>query len=121
MKNLLTNRYLNRWLVLLIDVCVSMVSAILTLAFVRYFGGEVPMSNAMFAALILGSVVVSALCFMAFRTHHNIIRHSSLKSMWVIGAAVIVKGLIFYVMLSALVPIELSTKRILLGVMLDML
>ncbi len=121
MKNLLTNRYLNRWLVLLIDVCVSMVSAILTLAFVRYFGGEVPMSNAMFAALILGSVVVSALCFMVFRTHHNIIRHSSLKSMWVIGAAVIVKGLIFYVMLSALVPIELSTKRILLGVVLDML
>ncbi len=120
MKRFLTNHYLSSWLILLIDVFVALVSSAVSLVAIRYFGGEA-ISLPMAVKILLCSGSVSAVCFIAFRTHHNIIRHSSLKGLWVIGAATIAKSLIYYVLLSSLPIIDWGFKKILLAVLLDFL
>ena len=120
MKRFLTNHYLSSWLILLIDVFVALVSSAVSLVAIRYFGGEA-ISLPMAVKILLCSGSVSAVCFIAFRTHHNIIRHTSLKGLWVICTATIAKSLIYYVLLSSLPIIDWGFKKIFLAVLLDFL
>ncbi len=121
MRRFLTNHYLSHWLVLLMDVVLSTFSAGATIVAVKYFGGGTDISPKMLLQFVGCAVGVSALCFVLFRTHYNIIRHSSLKSLWAIGMAVLTKALIYYLLLTLLPNVEWGAKSVLFGVLIDML
>ena len=73
------NRYLSYHLVLLMDLFLSVLSTALSYLLVRYFS-----HGQLSGELLLPLVLV---CFLLVRTHHNIIRRSSVKSAWQMAAA----------------------------------
>lgn len=118
-KGILQNRYFSYWVVLLIDLFIAALSILLSVIGVRYFGG----SNAVDSQDALGMLVVgmplTVLCFYLFRTYRHIIRHSSLKGLWSIGAAVLLKAAIFYVLLHIVPFVTMVQRAIVMGVLLD--
>ncbi|MBR4850641.1 MAG: polysaccharide biosynthesis protein [Tidjanibacter sp.] len=118
-KRILQNRYFSYWVVLLMDLFIAALSILVSVIGVRYFGG----SNAVDSIDALGMFVVgmplTALCFYLFRTYRNIIRHSSLKGLWSIGVAVILKAVAFYVLLHLVSAITMVERAIIMAVLLD--
>lgn len=118
-KGILQNRYFSYWVVLLIDLFIAVLSILFSVIGVRYFGG----SNAVDSQDALGMLVVgmplTVLCFYLFRTYRHIIRHSSLKGLWSIGAAVLLKAAIFYVLLHIVPFVTMVQRAIVMGVLLD--
>ena len=121
MKRLLTNRYLNHWLILMIDLFVSFVSSASAILAVRYIGNNDHVDTTAIIWTLSCSVLISCFCFSIFKTYNNIIRHSSLKGLWSIGTAVITKSLILYLVLTLLHNINIADKQITSFVILDML
>ncbi|MBQ5669870.1 MAG: polysaccharide biosynthesis protein, partial [Tidjanibacter sp.] len=118
-KGILQNRYFSYWVVLLIDLFIAVLSILFSVIGVRYFGG----SNAVDSQDALGMLVVgmplTVLCFYLFRTYRHIIRHSSLKGLWSIGVAVLLKAAIFYVLLHIVPFVTMVQRAIVMGVLLD--
>jgi len=121
MKRLLTNRYLNHWLILMIDLFVSFVSSATAILAVRYIGNNNYVDNTTILWILASSVLASICCFTLFKTYNNIIRHSSLKGLWSIGAAVITKAVLLYVVLTLLPMLNISDKSVISFVILDLL
>ena len=121
LKNLLQNRYLSYWAVLFIDLAITCISALVSIVAVYYFGEEAHLSLGTGVWMMLVALVVNVLCFYIFRTYKHIIRHSSLKGLWSIGAAVALKAVAFYVLLHAWPSVYWDEKAILLGVLIDAL
>ncbi len=121
MKRFFTNRYLSYWMVLCIDLVVALLSSLITIMALRFFAGAVTITRVSVLWMLLGSMCVNMLCFYIFRTYRHIIRHSSLKGLLSIGAAMLLKAAICLVLLYAIPAIELNGNLILLGVVLDML
>ena len=121
MKKLLQNRYLSYWVVLFVDLMVAAVSMVVSIFAVRYFGGGGAIGGDDAVWMFVVGMPITVLCFYLFHTYRHIIRHSSLKGLWNIGAAVLLKGAIFYVLLHILPAFTLAEKSIVLGVGLDLL
>ena len=121
MKKLLQNRYLSYWVVLFVDLMVAAVSMVVSIFAVRYFGGGGAIGGDDAVWMFVVGMPITVLCFYLFHTYRHIIRHSSLKGLWNIGAAVVLKGAIFYVLLHILPAFTLAEKSIVLGVGLDLL
>ncbi len=121
MNKFLTNHYLNHWMVLMMDVCLSLISsALASLLALRYLGGGLSGTSPMLFQILVYSLCVSALCFILFRTHYNIIRHSSLKGLWSIGAAVLVKSVAMFVLLQVVPGISMGNNCVWFCVILDL-
>lgn len=118
-KGILQNRYFSYWVVLLIDLFIAALSILLSVIGVRYFGGSNAVDSQDALGMLLVGMPLTALCFYLFRTYRHIIRHSSLKGLWTIGAAVSLKALIFYVLLHVVPYITMAQRAIVMGVMLD--
>lgn len=100
------------------DMFLSLGATILSFFMVRYFSESYIPAKVIFRIAIL-SFGTAFISFFAFRTHRNIIRHSSLKSLWQIGAAVIVKSLMLYAAVHY--TCTLQSYQVNLGIMLDFL
>lgn len=82
--------YLNYWIVLLLDVVASVICSYLAVMTTQYLS-TVAFGDMTVLRFTLLSVPVSALSFYLFRIYKNIIRHSTLREMWKLLAAAVVK------------------------------
>lgn len=97
----LSSRYFSSWLILVIDTFVSVFSTFIAYLLIR---GLFPSPVFTFwygLWLLAGSCVLSIVPFVLFRTFRSIIRHSTLREVWKLGAAVLFKDVLmfFYVLL----------------------
>ena len=118
----LSSRYFSSWLILVIDTFVSVFSTFIAYLLLR---GLFPSPVFTFwygLWLLAGSCVLSIVPFVLFRTFRSIIRHSTLREVWKLGAAVLFKDVLmfFYVLLLPQKPYPPYTA-ISLGFLLDAL
>ena len=118
----LSSRYFSSWLILVIDTFVSVFSTFIAYLLIR---GLFPSPVFTFwygLCLLAGSCVLSIVPFVLFRTFRSIIRHSTLREVWKLGAAVLFKDVLmfFYVLLLPQKPYPPYTA-ISLGFLLDAL
>lgn len=118
----LSSRYFSSWLILAIDTAVSVFATFIAYLLVR---GLFP--NPVFTVwygvyLLIGSCALSVVSFVLFRTFRSVIRHSTLREVWKLGAAVLLKdGLMFcYVHFLPQLPAPPQTA-VAMGFMLDVL
>lgn len=115
------NRYLSSWLILVIDI---LVSALATLIAYLFVGDLFPSSFFSFQYGILLafiSGVASLLSFFVFRTFRSVIRHSTLRETWKLGAAVFAKICIMWICIQFF-PFEYpSFEALSMGALLDAL
>lgn len=118
-----TKHYVNRYFVLLIDVVISVCSTVLVLGVFDYFtpSGKVPPLFYMAGAAV--SAVVSLIVFFFTKSYAGVVRHTTMREMWRISFASILKGVIMLLILySADVrpSIFLDGKWIVVFAILDM-
>lgn len=115
---LLGMHYLNHWIVLLLDTGASVLCTFLAAILTRYLmnGG---VSGADVANITLLAVPASALSFYIFRIYRNIIRHSTLRELWKLMAASVVKLAFMFPFL--MIAFSLPLKQMMIGGLLDIL
>ena len=118
----LSSRYFSSWLILVIDTFVSVFSTFIAYLLIR---GLFPSPVFTFwygLWLLAGSCVLSIVPFVLFRTFRSIIRHSTLREIWKLGAAVLLKdALMFgYVLMLPQSPAP-SMAAVAMGFLLDVL
>ena len=121
MKRYLKNRYLNYWIVLCIDLMIALFASAASIFAMRYFAVGGAFSTVNILWMLATSLVISVFCFYIFHTYRHIIRHSSLQDLATLGAAVLLRSIIFLVLLKTIPEIPLGLDVILLGVCLDAL
>lgn len=84
--------YVNRYWVLLVDTVTSVVSSLLVLAVFDYFTPYDLTSD--YLALAGFSAVISLLAFLVTRSYAGIVRHTTMREMWRISFASIIKAVL---------------------------
>ncbi len=119
---LLSNHYLNPWVVLLMDVVLSFLASLFTFLLLwRVVGFQ--FSDISFWKVAVTVIGASLFAFVACRTHRNIIRHTSLKSIWIISIASIVKVALVAVVFVFFSPYKaaIPANYMLIGGIIDVL
>ena len=92
----LSSRYFSSWVILGIDTVVSVFSTLVACLLVRGLL-SLPIDMSWHGLwLLVGSGVCSVASFVLFRTFRTIIRHTTLREVWKLGAAVLLKNLMLY-------------------------
>lgn len=87
--------YISRYYVLAIDVVATMVATnVLYWAVSSILGNQVELSAYLW--LSLSTALVSVIAFMLFKTHHGILRHTTMREMWRVSGASILKSIFLY-------------------------
>lgn len=94
LKQYLGKNYFSYWIVLSIDVFLSVVSAYLTMSFVSSF--IIHIAKDAFLILLMCSALFSSIIFYSLRVHKNIIRHASIQSISRIVFAVLIKEVFLF-------------------------
>lgn len=92
---LLSNHYLSHWIIMSVDLLNSIVCTFVALGITRLLVGYIPVTVIGYITLL--SLVASALSFGILRTDRSIIRHSSVKSLWKLIMASLIKLIIMAV------------------------
>ena len=72
-------RYLNRWVILLVDLCLSVLATLLIVFSIEtYLRMAVPTDY----KLLLGSLVASLLAILVCKSYANVIRYATLREVW---------------------------------------
>lgn len=121
MKRSLKNRYLSHWIVLLMDIVITLAASTAAIFSAKYLFGGVMLTKENIGWMLIVSFGINLLCFFIFRTYRHIIRHSTLKGLLSIGVAQLLKSTIFMALLHVVPSINMSDKIILLVVGLDLL
>ena len=88
-KLLQRQKFVNYWAILISDTLLSALATFITLLF---FGNFIEyVSNRDYAIFMIISLMVSAFCFHLLKIERKIIRHSTLRSMWRVFQAVLLK------------------------------
>ncbi len=118
-NRLLSSNYVSYWLILCLDILLSMMGTVMACLIIRHFTPvELPGSTICLIALV--SCTVSVISFYVFKTYRLVIRHSTLREQWRFGAAAVMKiGLICVAMpwLGAL----LTSQQIIVGAIFDLM
>jgi FlaA1/EpsC-like NDP-sugar epimerase len=98
-RRVISSRFLSQWVVLVIDTFVSVVCTAIACLLAKYLGNGPAIS--FYSALVITalSAVVSVFCFFVFKTYRHVIRHSTLKDLWRVGAVAVMKVAIMSVVL----------------------
>ena len=118
----LSSSYFSSWLILAIDTVVSVFSTFVAYLLIRGLFPH-PVFTVWYGVwLLAGSCVLSVITFILFRTFRSVIRHTTLREVWKLGAAVLLKDVLMfvYVLLFPQSPLPPQTA-IALGFMLDVL
>lgn len=86
--------FVNYWAILLLDALLSTAATLFTLLFIDNFIEALP--NVDYLILIPFSFVISFFTFWLLKINRNIIRHSTLKSVWRIMQAIVLKELVLF-------------------------
>lgn len=125
MQNLLRrlglNRYLSSWLILAIDILASAIATMIAYLFVSDLFPSPLFSFRYGISLTAVAVAASLVSFYFFRTFRSVIRHSTLREMWKLGAAVLAKICIMWVCIHLLPFGYPSIEAITMGMLLDAL
>lgn len=112
-------KYLSRWLILMMDVFISMFVTLLSFLFTVYITDN-SITEGNFLRLLILSMVSSYLSFFMLGTYRGIIRHSTLGEIWRIGIAVIVKIIILTLFIKTTGTLLTDNQQI-LGLTVDAL
>ncbi len=118
----LSSRYFSSWLILAIDTVVSVFSTFVAYLLVRGLFPH-PVFTVWYGVYLLaGSCLLSVISFILFRTFRSVIRHTTLREVWKLGAAVLLKdALMFgYVLMLPQSPAP-SMAAVAMGFLLDVL
>lgn len=121
MKKYFQNRYLSYWVVLCIDLIITLFASIVAIFTMFHFSDAGMVTSVNMLWMLATSLVVNLGCFYVFHTYRHVIRHSSLQGLATIGASVLLKSAIFLILLNTISTMPLSRQMIWLGVGLDML
>ena len=118
----LSSRYFSSWLILGIDALLSIFATFIAYLLVRGLFPNPVFTVEYGACLLAGSCLLSVISFVLFRTFRSIIRHSTLREVWKLGAAVLLKdALMFgYVLMLPQSPAP-SMAAVAMGFLLDVL
>lgn len=83
----LSSRYFSSWLILGIDALLSVFATFIAYLLVRGLFPNPVFTVEYGACLLAGSCLLSVISFVLFRTFRSIIRHSTLREVWKLGAA----------------------------------
>ncbi len=94
-------RYFNAKFILVIDLIISFIASMATLAFLQLLVKPLPHFGTFSLHWLIGAVVVSLLWFYVFGTFHTVIRHSTLRELARFSLAIVGKELtlVFMVLL----------------------
>ena len=95
-------RYLNSWVILCIDLTVSFIASALALAMISLLDKSLFASVSLPVVWLGGSVVVSALSFYLMHTYRSVIRHTTLREVGRLFAAVLSKEALMLVLMFTL-------------------
>ena len=117
------DRYLSSKLILLIDSAVSVGSTLLAYLLVRSLVVSSVFTVRYGLLLLLGSLIFSVLSFNLFGTQRTIIRHTTLREMWKLVAAVALKDALLFAYVFWVLPHDAQTglTAASLGFMIDIL
>ena len=93
-KQYLYKNYFSYWIVLFIDVFLSMVSTYTTMSFVSNF--IVPIAKDVFLILLFCAGLLSLIIFYFLKLHKNVIRHASVRSIGKIVLALFLKEICLF-------------------------
>lgn len=118
----LSSRYFSSWLILGIDALLSVFATFIAYLLVRGLFPNPVFTVEYGACLLAGSCLLSVISFVLFRTFRSIIRHSTLREVWKLGAAVLLKdALMFgYVLMLPQSPAP-SMAAVAMGFLLDVM
>ncbi len=95
LRQLVSLKYLNRWIVLGSDLVVSvLVSVVGVLGLFSLMHLDITVTDVL--KMGAGSFLVSILAFITFKVYRGVIRHSTLRGLWRIGAVAIMKVGVMY-------------------------
>ena len=118
----LSSSYFSSWLILAIDTVVSVFSTFVAYLLIRGLFPH-PVFTVWYGVwLLAGSCVLSVITFILFRTFRSVIRHTPLREVWKLGAAVLLKdALMFGYVLMRPQNSAPSMAAIAMGFLLDVL
>lgn len=121
-RHLGLHRYFSSWLILALDTVASALATLFTYLIV---GRLVPVSFVTTlrygAALIVLSAVASMLAFCLFRTFRSVIRHTTLREIWKLGAAVVAKECIVWICINLWPRLAGGIEAVQAGLLMDAL
>lgn len=116
--------YVNRYWVLLIDTLTSVVSTVLVLGVFDYFSSN-NLSAGSYFSVAGASALISLISFFTTRSYAGIVRHTTMREMWRISFASIIKGVLdvaaLFVFISYSEGTGFSSNWVLLFAVLDMI
>ena len=115
----LDGSYIRSWLILAIDLAVSATATLVAFLGIDYFVRNSGFSLLHYLFLLVSAFFCSAVAFYIFRTYRTVIRHSSLREVWKLGAATLLKELLMLFILWFW-PDGMTFKAIGLCVVLDL-
>lgn len=115
----LDGSYIRSWLILTIDLAVSVMATMVAFLTIDYFVQNTDTSLFHYLFLLALTFFCSAAAFYIFRTYRSVIRHSSLREVWKLGAATLLKEALMLLALW-LYPDGMRFKSIVLCVVLDL-
>lgn len=91
-------KYINRWIVFVADLCVSVAASLFVLL---GFSSILRLSITPSELLTIGGVsfFVSIISFLMLKVYRGVIRHSTLRGLWRIGCVALIKVLLMYPLL----------------------
>lgn len=115
------DRFVSSRLILCLDMVVSVGSSLLSFLLAGLFFYPFESELYVIGLWLCGSFVCSLYFFMALHTYRSIIRHSTLRELWKIGAAVLGKGVLLGVFLSLMPGIGIGDVRVVAALLFDVL
>jgi len=97
-----SSRYVPSWSVLALDTVVSVGASFFALLVLRALLPSPMLTAPRAVALLAASALFSLVSFGVFRTFRSVIRHSTLRGVWKLVAAVLLKDSLLYLFVSLL-------------------
>ena len=117
-QTLVNSKYVNRWVILLADVLISVFCSLLSCLFVSYIA-RLSVVPGEFIQVLLLSTFSTLLSYLIWRTYRSIIRHTTLKELWRLGVAVFCKVVVLFLLILTLNDDVLTIRQLILTVTVD--
>lgn len=118
LQTLVNSKYVNRWVILLADVLISVFCSLLSCLFVSYIA-RLSIIPGEFIRVLLLSTFSTLLSYLMWRTYRSIIRHTTLKELWRLGIAVFCKVVILFLLILTLNNDVLTIRQLILTITVD--
>lgn len=92
-------KYVNTWVIFVLDLIASTASSLVILSIMNFMSGTLEFNGRFALIWIISAFLSSFVSFFVFRTHHVVIRHSTLKDQAYLSMAILVKGVLMVVSL----------------------